>query len=117
MTTTITPEEIETLRDLADDSGDMEWRRWADALATKIEAMQAENAALKKRIKESAREHQWKVNDCWLELWIFGTWLYTRFSRFGDKGESAQKMAEAEARGRTAGHIRHIDTIIRPEGV
>ena len=66
--TTITPEEIETLRDLADDSGDMEWRRWANALADKIEAIQAESARLKSLIEQSANEWTWIVDDAGMYL-------------------------------------------------
>ena len=131
MTHTITPEEISTLRDLADDSGDMEWRRWADALADKIEAMQDENAALKKRIEESARTFAWYLDEAgiWC-LHAFGAmasiypngekWYWSvvgDVSRGGIVDTLEIAFAEAYKTLREGGRVRPIDTVIGPEGM
>lgn len=131
MTHTITPEEISTLRDLADDSGDMERRRWANALADKIEAIQAESAALKKRIEESAREFDWYLDEA--GVWclhafgaratIYQNGIRWYWSVFDDKpkGGLVDRLIDAFEAARIAlletGIVRPIDTIIRPEGM
>ncbi len=85
------------------------------ALVARIEGLEAENAALKKRIEESARTHKWVLMGTCYELWLFGVWLYSRFSRFGDEGDVQQRIAETETRVRAVGYVRPIDTITRPE--
>lgn len=130
MTTTISPEEIETLRDLADDSGDMEWRRWANALADKIEAMQAENAALKQRTEESARVFHWyNVNGEFVlgdykictQKGRFAVHIYSEDEGYGeaecDFSASVDAFDYCESKMRKDGFLRPIDTIIRPEGM
>jgi hypothetical protein len=129
MTTTITPEEINGLRCLADESGGILWRRWADALADKIEAMQAENSALKQRIEESARTHEWDKNDDGYELEQYqievledGCFVYV-YLEDGDTDFDSdfptlwEAFEYCESCLRQLDVIRPIDTIIRPEGM
>ena len=131
MRITITNEEIETLRDLADDSGDMEWRRWADALADKIEAMQAENAALKQRIEESAATFYWV--ECDENAWEIRPNKKMRARAYVSKDDAGQWWCwtftsgrsvrvkdikegfdEAERRLLVSGFLRHGDRVVRP---
>jgi len=121
MTTPITPEEIAPLYDIANDSG----CEWANALADKIEAMQAENAALKKRIEESAREFDWYLDEA--GVWclhafgaratIYQNGIRWYWSVFDDKpkGGLVDRLIDAFEAARIAlletGIVRPIDTI------
>jgi len=127
MTTTIEPFEIEVeaLRCVSRDTGATAF----DALADKIEAMQAENAALKQRIEESARTFHWyNVNGEFVlgdykivhQKGRFLIHIYSEDEGYGDVdcdfSASVDAFDYCEREMRKDGFLRHIDTIIRPEG-
>ena len=126
MTTTITPFDIEALRCASIDTGATGF----DALADKIEALQAENAALKKRIEESATTFYWEECDGAWEVrpnkkmrarayvskddtgqWWCWTFTSGRSVRVKDIKEG---FDEAERRLLASGFLRHGDKVVRP---
>ena len=126
MTTTITPFEIEALRCASIDTGATGF----DELADKIEAMQAESAALKQRIEESARVFHWYNVNCEFVLGDykictqkgrFAVHIYSEDEGYGeaecDFSASVDAFDYCESKMRKDGFLRHIDTIIRPEGM
>ena len=101
-----------------------------DMQRAEIERLKSENAALKMRIEESARVFHWyNVNGEFVlgdykictQKGRFAVHIYSEDEGYGeaecDFSASVDAFDYCESKMRKDGFLRHIDTIIRPEGM